>query len=144
MRRYLIFLACLAFPFFLTAQQSVNIIPKPVSIQVKDGNFIIDGNTSIKFNPAQKELQAAAGFFSSYIKNISGYNLPLNLKKNKSIELKIAKTSNIGDEGYQLDVSPSVITITANTKVGIVYGMQSLFQTLPQVRTNAALQVPFV
>ncbi|MFZ1799899.1 MAG: family 20 glycosylhydrolase, partial [Chitinophagaceae bacterium] len=32
--------------------------------------------------------------------------------------------------------------IIANTKAGIVYGMQSLFQTLPQIRTNAAMEIP--
>lgn len=128
-------------PLQLCAQKS-NIIPQPVNIQLREGNFVIDNNTSLKINPANKDLKAAAGYFSSYIKNISGKNLPLNSKKTKSIEFKVVKTEGIGDEGYLLNVSPSVITITANTKAGIVYGMQSLFQTLPAVRTNAALEVP--
>ncbi|WP_225872757.1 glycoside hydrolase family 20 zincin-like fold domain-containing protein [Pedobacter frigoris] len=41
-----------------------------------------------------------------------------------------------------LKVSQKSIDIKANTKAGIVYAMQSLLQTLPQVRTNAALTVP--
>ena len=84
----------------------------------------------------------AATFFNAFIKNISGDVLSLNVKKNKSIVLEIKKTEKIGDEGYLLDVSPNSIKIIANTKTGIVYGMQSLFQTLPQIRTNAALEVP--
>jgi hexosaminidase len=130
------------FPTILFGQQRISIIPQPVKMEVNDGNFTIDNAVTIKFNKTNKELQAAANFFESYIKKISGYALPLNVLKKKSIELLIEKTNGIGNEGYLLNVSPSAIKIIANTKTGIVYGMQSLFQTLPQIRTNAALQVP--
>ncbi|MEJ7736817.1 MAG: family 20 glycosylhydrolase [Chitinophagaceae bacterium] len=56
--------------------------------------------------------------------------------------MKRAKLPELGEEGYKLSVSPAAITITANAKAGIIYGMQSLFQTLPQIRTNAVLTVP--
>jgi len=128
-------------PLLLCAQQP-NIIPQPVSLQLNEGSFLIDNNTALKINTANKELKAAADFFSSYIKNISGKTLPLNAKKSKSIELKLAKTNDIGEEGYLLNVSPTSIVITANTKAGIIYAMQTLFQTLPAVRTNAPLQTP--
>ncbi|MDQ6609322.1 MAG: beta-N-acetylhexosaminidase, partial [Bacteroidota bacterium] len=131
-------------PFMLMAQQAVNIIPQPVSIEVKDGCFVIDANTAMRFNSASKDLKAAADFFSSYIKNISGKSLPQYGKKTKFIELKLAKTEGIGDEGYLLKVSPSSIVITANTKAGIIYGIQSLLQTLPAIRTNAALAIPAI
>ncbi|MEO8416397.1 MAG: family 20 glycosylhydrolase [Ginsengibacter sp.] len=130
------------FPFLLFAQQTVNLIPQPVSLKVTEGSFIIDGNTAIKFSHAPKELLAAANFFSSYIKNISGYSLPLHKPNSRHIELKIENLKDIGDEGYQINVSPSSIVISANTKGGIIYGMQTLFQTLPAIRTNAALKVP--
>ena len=124
------------------AQPKISIIPQPVSITQHDGNFTIDHNTSIKFDRDNKELHAAAGFLSSSLKNISGYALPLNSVKGKFITLVIKKTPAVGYEGYLLSVSTSSINITANTKAGIVYGMQSLFQTLPQIHTNAALTVP--
>ncbi len=132
----------LLMPFLVKAQQKVQIIPQPVSLSVKDGHFIIDRNTSITFNTKEKDLPHAVNFFNAFIKNISGFSLPLNVKKNKSIFLEIKKTANIGDEGYLLSVSPNSIKIIANKKEGIVYGMQSLFQTLPQIRTNAVLEIP--
>lgn len=142
MLKKIILLFAIISPVLLFAQQKVNIIPEPVSIKVTEGNFIINENTAIKFSNAQKELLAAANFFSSYIKSISGYSLPLRKSNGKFIELKIEKLKDIGDEGYQLNVSPSSIVISANTKAGIIYGMQTLFQTLPAIRTNAALEVP--
>jgi hexosaminidase len=84
-------------------------------------------------------LKAAADFFTGYIKDISGKSLLQNAQKSKRIELRLAKTTGIGVEGYLLDVSPVAIVVTANTKAGIVYAMQTLFQTLPAVRTNAPL-----
>ncbi|MEZ5029480.1 MAG: glycoside hydrolase family 20 zincin-like fold domain-containing protein [Ferruginibacter sp.] len=48
----------------------------------------------------------------------------------------------MGDEGYMLHITPAGILISANKKAGIFYGMQSLLQTLPAIRTNAALSIP--
>jgi len=142
MNKKLFFILFLWLPFLGIAQQQVSIIPQPVSLSVQDGHFTVDKNTSIIFNIKEKDLLHAATFFNAFIKNVSRDVLSLNVKKNKSIVLEIKKTEKIGDEGYLLDVSPNSIKIIANTKTGIVYGMQSLFQTLPQIRTNAALEVP--
>lgn len=130
------------FSLFVFPQQVVPIIPQPVQLQVKEGSFTIDGNTSLVFNKEDKNLQASARFLNAYIKNISGLNLPANTTKRKKVELKWAKLPELGEEGYKLSVSPAAITITAHAKAGIIYGMQSLFQTLPQIRTNAILTVP--
>ncbi|MGN6163975.1 MAG: beta-N-acetylhexosaminidase, partial [Flavisolibacter sp.] len=127
-------------PLLLCAQQA-NIIPQPVSLQLNEGSFLIDNNAALKFNAANKDLEAAADFFVSYVKKVSGRSLPLNVRKSKTIEFKLVKTNDIGEEGYLLTVSPASVVITANTKEGIIYGMQTLFQTLPAVRTNAPLQI---
>ena len=142
MNKKLLYLLILLIPFFGIAQQKVSIIPQPVSLSMQDGHFTIDKNTSVIFNKNENDLLHAANFFNAFIKDISGENLVYNIKKHKSIYLEIKKTGKIGVEGYLLDVTPTSIKITANEKAGIIYGMQSLFQTLPQIRTNAALEVP--
>ena len=142
MKKQFVTLLMILIPFFGITQQKISIIPKPVSLTAEEGNFTIDKNTSIIFNAKEIDLHHAAHFFNEYLKNISGDVLSLNVKKNKSIELLIKKTSTIGEEGYLLNVSPKSIQIIANTKAGIIYGMQSLFQTLPEIRTNATLEVP--
>jgi hexosaminidase len=122
------------------AQEQVGIIPKPVELKMGVGHFIIDANTAIKYNPAQKELKPTASFLASYIKNISGFSLATNKSAKKEIQFIIEK--DIPDEGYQLVVSPNTIVIKGSSPKGIFYGMQSIFQTLPAIRTNAALEVP--
>ncbi len=119
-----------------------NIIPAPVIFTSKEGAFTIDEHTSIRISGSKKELKPAALFFAEHLKRISEYKIPVKKKRNNAIHLSLEKINGIGDEGYQLNVSPSTIEIKANTKAGIVYGMQTLFQTLPQIRTNALLKVP--
>jgi hexosaminidase len=128
-------------PSWIFAQQ-LSIIPQPVSIITGSGSFVIDKNTSLHFNSSDKDLQAVADYFSSCINHISGFVLKNNNKKINSIEFSIAKTNEIGNEGYLLNVNPTSVTITANTKAGIVYGMQTLFQILPAIRTNEVLKIP--
>ncbi len=127
---------------FLQAQV-ISIIPKPVELKVGKGTFTIDGTTSIYLANSPEQLKPAAAFLSSYISNISGLSLRVNKRGGlNKIVLSLDQHLKLGDEGYKLLVTPTSIHISANTKAGILYGMQSLFQTLPQVRTNAALKVP--
>lgn len=137
----IVFILLALIPSMVMAQQSV-IIPQPVSLQFTSGNFIIDNSTSLKFNKTDKTLQEAASFFKSAIKDISGIQLADNIIKNKIIELKLISNAELGDEGYLLRILPTSIEIAANKKAGIIYGMQSLFQTLPAIRTNATLSIP--
>ncbi|TDE03254.1 glycoside hydrolase family 20 protein [Flavobacterium hiemivividum] len=137
-----IILAALLLPCLLLAQQKVSIIPQPVSIQIDKDSFIIDNTTTISFKKSDKDLKAVADFLSAGISKISGINLSQNKGKGKKIEFKISPTEGIGEEGYLLNVTPSEVRITANTNKGLIYGIQSLFQVLPQVRTNAILKIP--
>ncbi len=134
-------LLLLIIPTILSAQKSV-IIPQPVSVQFTTGNCVIDKNTALKFNKTDIALQEAAVFFKSVINTISGIELPNNVVKNKSIEFKFINNAELGDEGYLLHITPTSIQIAANKKAGLIYGMQSLFQTLPVIQTNAALIIP--
>lgn len=120
------------------------IIPQPVAITYNDGTFTIDQNTAILFSKTSKHLGESASFLNSYLAQISGLKLANNSIKKKSIELKFEKLEQLGDEGYKLSVMPNKITLIATKKAGIIYGLQTLFQTLPSVRTNAALEVPIM
>lgn len=137
-----IILGLLLAPCLLLAQQKVSIIPQPVTLQLDKGNFTIDAGTTISYNKANKSLKATANFLEAGIKKISGINLSQNKAKSKKIEFKISPTNEIGEEGYLLNVTPDAVKITANTNKGLIYGIQSLFQVLPQIRTNAIMAVP--
>lgn len=123
-------------------QQKVSIIPQPVSLLLLEGDFVINNETVIHLEDDKKELKPAAAFFQSYINGISGYHLLLKKRTSNAITLKLVNNPLIGTEGYTLTVGKDGILIAANARAGIIYGMQSLFQTLPQVQTNRELKVP--
>lgn len=129
-------------PLFLKAQQAINIIPAPVRMEVTKGQFVISNTTAIDCSSSVSELRSAALFLQKAVAEISGYQLPVNKPAARKIVLVIENNKELGEEGYQLNVTSAGIQIKANTRRGIIYGIQSLLQTLPAIRTNAALNVP--
>ncbi|TWI78353.1 hexosaminidase [Lacibacter cauensis] len=139
--KFVKFLLLLACPLTLFAQQ-VSIIPQPVELKLNEGNFSIDKNTTVQFNASQAALKPAVDFFLNAVKDISGIALQQNKPAAKKVEFILAAQTAFKPEAYSLTVTPSLIQIKASSYAGIFYGIQSVLQTLPQVRTNAALQVP--
>ena len=123
-------------------QQKVSIIPQPVSLRLMEGNFVINSETGIRLDGDKKVLKPASAFLQSYIRGISDYDLQLKKNGLNTINLKIINNPVLGNEGYTLTVNNEGIQIAANARAGIIYGMQSLFQMLPQVQTNKELRVP--
>ncbi len=124
------------------AQNTVNIIPQPVAIQAADGYFTIDASTKVVFNRSDKKTATAVAFLVSAIKERSGIDLSKTKKGKKSITFYLQPNSELGSEGYLLNVTAKDIEIKATSSAGIFYAIQSILQTLPAIRTNAPLAVP--
>src|SRR5690606_4203687 len=80
--------------------------------------------------------------FQKHIHQISSFSPTLNGKGKHEITFVIRPIDSIGEKGYLLDVSPTNVLIEANTEKGLFYGVQSLLQLLPAVRTNEPLSIP--
>ena len=128
-------------PLLMKAQQP-SIIPQPVELKMNEGAFLIDKTTTIHYSAKDARLKPAADFLTDAIKNISGTSIAVNKPGKKVITLVLAKDTLLKEEGYRLQITAVSIMVKANTYAGIFYGIQSLLQTLPQVRTNAAMLVP--
>ena len=130
------------FPLLVAAQQPVNIIPQPVKVEARPGKFVLDGKASVNYNPQQKELKTAVDFLNLQLKTVAGFVLPVNSNRPSIIQLSIEKIDAVGNEGYKLEIAPQKITIKANSKTGIIYGIQTILQILPAIRTNEKLEIP--
>src|SRR5699024_4693592 len=119
----------------------INIIPKPAHINVGNGHFIIDKQTSVHIDD-EEEMADLGDYFSTRIKEISGIELPVNKSTEKNIHLRLVNTDTLKAEGYKLIVRPSAIDIEASDEAGLFYGIQSILQTLPVIRTNEVLKIP--
>lgn len=128
-----IFLAASLFSLLSSFGQSqVSIIPEPVKLVRTSGNFILASNISIGVDPDPGLKQAVSALEKS-LSVPTGYHVSVNHGNSATILMVLNKTANteLGNEGYQLNVSPKKITITANQPAGIFYGVQSLLQLFP-------------
>ncbi len=111
----------------LQAQQPVNIIPKPNSVQAKAGEFIINSATLVSYDNA--DSKRIADLFQAYINTQYGLNLKTAEKKSGKNVIRFVASPKGNEEAYQLEVSPQAIEITG-ADAGLFYGYQSLVQLL--------------
>ena len=113
----------------------VQVIPQPVSVKLKEGYFQINNSTRIVSTSGRTDT--VAYMLDSLLNIPTGYHLsPTNRNgenHNNVIIMKLNKTydTDLGKEGYRLEISSSQIVISANEQNGLFYGMQTLLQLLP-------------
>ena len=122
------------------------IIPLPTSVSLVEGSgFIVDSTTMVLVAPgagpdvdrvAMRVLELLDRPASAAPKRLTAADtIPA-----RSIYLRLGDDATLGDEGYRLDVSPALVTITANRAAGLFYGVQTMRQLMPpSVEHPAAL-----
>ncbi len=134
MKKTLFIILITLFSMGLNAQ--IKIIPQPVEIEIKKGFFVFD-NKLIIYNTAN----------DSSVNSIAVYLKEILINKGKVADIQIVNgaaeikkglflfinknLSNLGDEGYELNITQNRIDITASHIRGLFYGVQSLRQLLP-------------
>ena len=135
-----------------TPDTKISIIPEPVTMIQQAGYFQLPESISVEA-PALPALQPAIEFLKKRLTTPTGYTVTVSEKAvAASIQLTLNKTTNpvIGKEGYQLNVAPKGITISANEPAGLFYGVQTLLQLLPAsiesetIVKNIPWQIPAV
>jgi len=128
-------LACLFFtPITATGSygKTTNIIPIPVSIEHGKGFFVFRPSIRVI---AENEAQTEALKLIDALAPAMGYRLKLASKarpKARAVILAIdEQLSQLGLEGYILEVSARQILIRAKQPAGLFYGIQTLLQLLP-------------
>ena len=118
------------------AVKEIKIIPKPVKVVHKKGNFIINDKTRILFEGG-KNTESVGEYFREIIKNASGMNL-LVTKSSGAVQDSnfILLSSNLsksklGEEGYELKSTSKSVTAKANHAKGLFYAVQTIRQMLP-------------
>ncbi len=122
----------------LIHSQSVNIIPRPAQVQLQRGSFVLDAKTGIQ---ADAINETNAQMLQVMLK--PAFNLQINRAAQKKIHLVgvRALASELGHDGYRIQVTSTTIRIEAATATGVFYGMQSLRQMLPATLLPQTRQV---
>jgi hexosaminidase len=118
-------------------QPSLNIIPEPAKVEVKDGSFTI--------TPSTKIIEEASGvsksinFLNDYLKKFYGFELKTSKEKSATnvIELNFERLNNSNPGAYTMNVDKSKIYIGGDNEQGVFYGIQTLIQLLPAEKSNS-------
>lgn len=134
-KKLIIALLCCAFA--ASAQQQtreVAIIPEPVEIIKQSGSFTLPQHVSIRIG-SSPGLQYVADFLKERLSIPTGSEVSVSQSNpSATIYFQINKEpdTEIGDEGYRLEVRPKQIMIKANKAAGLFYASQTLIQLLPK------------
>ena len=132
MKKSILISLLIFFNSFSYAQSQINVVPQPLMMEMKTGNFVLDKNVSIQFQSDQNDLKILVGYTESQLKNRFGIKTSVNKKTDRAIVFSMEKDStDWGDEGYTLAIEPNQVKITANNSKGIFYGIQTFLQTIP-------------
>jgi hexosaminidase len=111
------------------------ILPIPISQNSTEGVFTLNSNTQLVF---ETDFKQVAEFLKSYLENGSTIKLKATESAHKISFVKDEKITN--KEGYELTVTTTGVTISANSPTGAFYGVQSLRQLIPVQFENGSYE----
>lgn len=120
-----------------------NLIPKPTSLTVSDGIFILNDQTKILTDSTDTELTRIAHQLAASLESAVGFSIAVgsDSEPKGNITLGLRDDVSLGSEGYVLTVTPDSISISANKPAGIFYGTQTLLQLVPPAPTQQPIAI---
>ncbi len=133
---------CIIIGLLKVQAQEFSIIPQPEKLTVETGNFNIIPSTKIVLKAEGFEKSAA--FLNDYFQQFFGFKLDIvkTGSNTNNIVLKYEKIESPVAGAYRLIIHKEGVSISGDA-VGNFYGIQTLIQVLPIVKSNI-LAVPFI
>ncbi|MFC1537259.1 beta-N-acetylhexosaminidase [Gemmatimonadota bacterium] len=116
--------------------KALPVVPQPLEVQLEQGVFNLTGRSTVFFNTG---LNPEAGYLAKRLRAGTGY--PVTVKRlagedtgissGNGIFLLLDASQDLGNEGYELAITPEQVVIKAKKPAGAFYGIQTLLQLLP-------------
>ena len=111
------------------AVASLDVIPLPAEVVPMDGHLRFTRKTSVVIDVAARGGQNAARHLRREL-GLSRLGTLARSTSKHNVRFRLAETD-LGAEGYELNVTPAGVTIDASHGAGWLYGVQTLVQMLP-------------
>ena len=128
-----------------TITGNLNVVPQPMSVEqdLEAAPFVVNKNTTIVCPEGNATMQRNAEFLAKYIAQSTGITPRITSEKKQKNAIVLAVDGSIGNrEGYTLKSGNNGVTIKGGSEVGVFYGIQTLYKSLPVTvgsGNNAAL-----
>jgi hexosaminidase len=125
------------------------LVPRPVKVAVAEGYFELTPHTRILFTRSSREVSGVAAFLAGTLNSGTGFTLETaEARRSETAENAIRLTTvgadpSLGEEGYELLVTPDSVLVRAPSAHGLFYGVQTLRQLLP-TESQTTWRVPCV
>lgn len=126
--------------FAQAPKSTIAIIPEPVSLTPRPGQFVFPKTVTLSIPVAPENAQTIS-FLRTHFADAAGIKLVVKQSPLATIKLTLNKTDDaqLGAEGYKLTVTKKGVVIKANKPAGLFYGVQTLAQLLPKQFESATL-----
>ncbi|MDR7371705.1 family 20 glycosylhydrolase [Flavobacterium aquidurense] len=134
-----IFLSCVN----ISQAQKLDIIPKPVKVEQKEGVFVIPSSVQIVID---KKVQLSSDYIKANLLKNTGINPIVSIGKShkkNTISFLVDEKMSLPNDGYKLTVTKKGIAVKGKSVNGVLNGFQTLIQicTAKEVKKGT---VPFV
>lgn len=111
------------------APSRVAIVPQPIELKENPGSFTLTPSTVISYGSGLEEY---AVYLSDLMGESTGWDLATSPVLGKgTIRLSVDPEVVAKTEGYRLEVTPKLVTVTGADTGGLFYGIQTLLQLFP-------------
>ena len=110
----------------------VSVVPEPVFMVQKEGSFTLHSSVKMSVTGIGQNSPTLK-YVMKTLRSAHFRPSMVSAAKDSDVELELNDTANteLGDEGYLLEVRGGGIRLSANTERGLLYGCQTLMQMLP-------------
>jgi hexosaminidase len=120
------------------------LVPLPNSLIEKAGEFELTKSTKIYLQKETADLKQSIEFFNNLLKQSAGFELNYTSKANKNVIAFYEDLAITNNEGYELEVNPTHITIKYKTSTGAFYALQTLRQLVSSEIEGKSIMKSFI